>query len=246
MAFGLQRVTYLRYPGRLAAIAGLETLKRCTTGATRRAVVTAILELKVDICQRRGTARAARLVASNRTVRLNLGCGATRRPGWVGVDMRPDADLQLDLRRPLPFPDRSCAELYAEHVVEHLAYPGEVEAVLRDWYRILVPGGRVSVGVPDTAEPLACYVNGEQEYFDRFRAIGDYPPWNVTRLDHVNYHFRQQAVGFGQDHLYAYDLETLTDRLSRAGFVAVQRRDFDPERDSRPGTLYVDAVKPRA
>ena len=65
-----------------------------------------------------------------------------------------------------------------------------------------------------------------------------------TRMDQINFHFRQQGLGFGQDHLYAYDLETLTARLTAAGFVDIAHRPHDPARDSRPGTLYVDARKP--
>src|SRR5438128_1953508 len=35
--------------------------------------------------------------------------------------------------------------------------------------------------------------------------------------------------------LYAYDLETLSARLTAAGFTDVAERPFDPARDSRPG-----------
>jgi len=58
-------------------------------------------------------------------------------------------------------------------------------------------------------------------------------------------HFRQQGLGFGQDHLYAYDVETLAARLTSAGFVDIAQRPYDPARDSRAYTLYVDARKPR-
>src|SRR5947208_2725786 len=51
-------------------------------------------------------------------------------------------------------------------------------------------------------------------------------------------------LGFGQDHLYAYDVETLAARLTSAGFVDVAQRPYDPARDSRPYTLYLDARKP--
>lgn len=243
MAFGLRRPQYFGHPLRLAGLVVLEGLKRCTSGPVRRAVVVAIAEMKVAVCHARGRGRTRALLARGERLRLNVGCGGTRRPGWIGIDLNPAADLQLDIRRSLPFPDGSCLDIYAEHVLEHLAYPGEVEEVLRDWLRLLVPGGRLSIGVPDTAEPLACYLRGERAYFDGFHVQPNYPTWNVTALDHVNFHFRQQAIGFGQDHLYAYDLETLVARLTAAGFTAVQRRDFDPARDCRPGTLYVDAVK---
>jgi len=70
------------------------------------------------------------------------------------------------------------------------------------------------------------------------------PSWIETRLDQINFHFRQQGLGFGQDHLYAYDVETLAVRLTSAGFANIAERPYDPARDSRPYTIYVDARKP--
>jgi hypothetical protein len=45
-------------------------------------------------------------------------------------------------------------------------------------------------------------------YFDWCRAQPWSRPWVITRLDQINFHFRQQQIGFGQDHRYAYDVET--------------------------------------
>jgi len=44
--------------------------------------------------------------------------------------------------------------------------------------------------------------------------------------------------------LYAYRVETLAARLTSAGFVDIAQRPYDPARDSREYTLYVDARKP--
>jgi predicted SAM-dependent methyltransferase len=197
----------------------------------------------VSVCHARGIANAARVLARHAPLRLHVGCGTRLLPGWCNVDLGPEADLRVDARRRLPVRDASCIEIYSEHLVEHLAYPGEVEAVLREWHRVLVPGGRLSVGVPDAAPSLLDYAAVR----DRF--VPDHtqawcPVWIETALDQMNYLFRQQALAFGQDHLYAYDFPTLAARLASAGFVDARQRPFDRERDSRPGTLYVDAWKP--
>jgi len=192
-----------------------------------------------------GTAQACRLTTMAR-LRLNLGSGPKPRPGWVNVDLQPGADLALDIRRPLPFPKASCAELYAEHVLEHLAYPGEVEQVLADWFRVLAPGGSLSLGVPDTEGALRAYVSGDDEYFAWCRTQHWHRDWIRTHLDAINYHFRQQSPTFGEAHLYPYDFKTLAVRLAAAGFVDVRSRPFDPALDSedrRIGTLYVRAAK---
>ncbi len=128
----LARRDYLRHPVLLAEILALQALMRLTSGPARRAVGRAIGELKVAVCDRR--ARAQLAAAGCAPHRLNIGCGEKRRPGWLNIDLDPRADLRLDIRRPLPFPEGSCAEIYSEHVLEHLAYPGEVEQVLRDWW----------------------------------------------------------------------------------------------------------------
>lgn len=238
----LARRDYLRHPVLLSEILALHALMRLTSGPARRALGRAIGELKVAVCDRQ--ARAQLAAAGRAAHRLNIGCGEKLRPGWLNIDLDPRADLRLDIRRPLPFPERSCAEIYSEHVLEHLAYPGGVEEVLRDWWRVLAPGGTLSVGVPDTEYPLASYVNRVEDYFAWCRAQPRYPRWNETRLDQINFHFRQQGLGFGQDHLYAYDVETLAARLTSAGFVDIAQRPYDPARDSREYTLYVDARKP--
>jgi len=47
-------------------------------------------------------------------------------------------------------------------------------------------------------------------------------------MDQINFHFRQQGLGFGLDHLYAYDLDTLAARLTAVGFIDIAERPFDP------------------
>ena len=46
------------------------------------------------------------------------------------------------------------------------------------------------------------------------------------------------SIGRGEN------LETLAARLTSAGFVDIAQRPYDPARDSRAYTLYVDARKP--
>jgi len=69
-----------------------------------------------------------------------------------------------------------------------------------------------------------------------------HPEWVRTRLDHINYHFRQDG-----EHHYAYDEETLALALRTVGFIGIRRREFDPAIDAearRVGTLYMTATKP--
>jgi predicted SAM-dependent methyltransferase len=184
---------------------------------------------------------SAGLVASQgyrhqRGLRLHLGCGDIRKPGWINIDGR-SGDLTLDLRRPLPFPTGSCATIYSEHFLEHIDYPDAAFRLLAECYRVLEPGGTIDIGVPDTEWPLLEYAGLRDEgYFAKARSSW-HPKWCQTRLEHINYHFRQDGR-----HRFAYDYETLERALLTAGFVDVQRRSFDQQTDSlhrQPGTLYV-------
>jgi predicted SAM-dependent methyltransferase len=78
-------------------------------------------------------------------VRLNIGAGDTRIEGFTPID----AKLGHDAAR-LDYPDGSVEEIRASHILEHFGHR-EVGNVLREWVRVLKPGGRLRVAVPDFA-----------------------------------------------------------------------------------------------
>src|SRR5256885_15595045 len=98
------------------------TLKTNLSIGLRTAIRTLGQELSTQRSHRRAVRKAAALTYP---IKLNLGSGLRPRhvDGWVNVDVNSDADLQLDLREPLPFPDESVSEIYTEHFLEHLSYP---------------------------------------------------------------------------------------------------------------------------
>lgn len=81
-------------------------------------------------------------------IRLNIGAGDHAIPGFISIDQRfgHKAD-QLD------YADNSVDEVYASHVLEHFAI-GDVQRVLREWVRVLKPGGRIRVAVPSVERAL--------------------------------------------------------------------------------------------
>lgn len=83
-----------------------------------------------------------------KTLKLNVGCGKVKYPGWVNIDIEPVADLVIDVRKGLPFNDDNIDFIYSEHVLEHFTFE-EGEKVLREFYRCLKVGGVLRIAIPD-------------------------------------------------------------------------------------------------
>ena len=97
-------------------------------------------EINMYRLHRRGV-KKAKAYASQNDMKLNIGCGVNRKPGWVNIDLFPDVDLPLDMREPLPFPDNSVAIVDSEHFFEHLEYPSPAKQFLKECHRILKTDG---------------------------------------------------------------------------------------------------------
>jgi GT2 family glycosyltransferase/2-polyprenyl-3-methyl-5-hydroxy-6-metoxy-1,4-benzoquinol methylase/spore maturation protein CgeB/Tfp pilus assembly protein PilF len=81
-------------------------------------------------------------------IRLNLGCGADRREGYINVDAFVEtADLRLDIFD-LPLASGSVDEMFSSHMLEHLG-KYEVPKALAEWHRVLKDGGRIRLNLPD-------------------------------------------------------------------------------------------------
>lgn len=85
--------------------------------------------------------------------RLNLGCGSKILDGYVNVDVAPSRngkapDVQCDITQRLPFDEGSVDEVLTIHVVEHL-WRWEVVDILKEWTRVLKPGGKMVVECPN-------------------------------------------------------------------------------------------------
>jgi len=100
------------------------------------------------------TATDRRQVLARAALLINLGCNiyADRYPGWINVDLydKPGVTLRADVRR-LPLGDRCALLVFAGHLLEH--FPSEdAPALLREWWRLVLPGGSLAIVVPDIAK----------------------------------------------------------------------------------------------
>jgi predicted SAM-dependent methyltransferase len=80
-------------------------------------------------------------------MKLDLGCGRRPAPGYVGVDLHESADIQGSLLQ-VDLPDGVATDIYSSHSLEHVR-KAEVIPVLREWHRLLQPGGKLILRVPD-------------------------------------------------------------------------------------------------
>jgi predicted SAM-dependent methyltransferase len=149
-------------------------------------------------------------------VKLHYGCGSRIFPGWINVDAAHTAgiDLQMDLRTPLPLRSNSTRFIFAEHVLEHMDPRTDLPRVLKEFHRVLKPGGVVRVIVPDLAKYCDAYVRSDLEWF---RHVIPGTPIRSQAMNDVFYlHF----------HRHVHDFESLAGSLRDAGFRRIEQTDY--------------------
>lgn len=155
------------------------------------------------------TERSAHEPQAESSLRLNIG-GTQRREGWEIVDILPgsDADNVGDCANLGAFADESVDEVYASHVLEHIGYTNELPTALGHIYRILKPGARLRVSVPDLDTLFRLYLNPEHDQKTR---------WDIMQIIYGGqvdeYDYRK--LGFSWDSLRRY--------LRQIGFRDIQR-----------------------
>jgi len=85
-------------------------------------------------------------------MKLNLGCGQNKLPGYVNVDREASMapDLVMDLEAfPWPFEDDSVEKIMAKHVLEHVGGDPKVFIrIMQELYRVCRAGAEIEIWVP--------------------------------------------------------------------------------------------------
>lgn len=128
-------------------------------------------------------------------MKLHLGCGNIVLPGYIGIDRKNGQEVY-----PLAYDDNTADEIYASHILEHFSHR-EVEAVLRDWVRVLKPGGDLFIAVPDFEKISQLYLDGKELNIQGYIMGG--------HVDNDDYH------------KCLFDAEMLTELMQDAGLECV-------------------------
>jgi predicted SAM-dependent methyltransferase len=161
------------------------------------------------------------------TLRLHIGCGTNALPNWINIDCIarvPGVVTDIDITA-LPYPDASVDEILAEHVFEHFSF-AEEGIVWPEMARVLRPGGRLTMEVPDFAWVCRTFLNAQDDWRD-FYVVGhpDHYAGCGRRLDQrwgiLQTMFFGNQNGAGQFHHSAYTEGKLRAIGNKLGFQSI-------------------------
>ncbi len=146
-------------------------------------------------------------------MKLNIGAGATPREGYLSVDIQ-GGDITAEAWD-LPCDDDSVDAIYSRHMIEHVT-PKQAGDCLREWVRVLKPGGVCRVICPDRDRVL--------------RDIGNY---HIDPTKGKTYHLcaMHSLYGWQRDeydfHKWAWNETELRELMKAAGLHSIARLASD-------------------
>lgn len=151
-------------------------------------------------------------------MKLNLGAGNQPYEGYIGVSLSGyAADVIHDLSDPLPYPDSSVEEIFANHLLEHFPL-WQIPHLLHDWYRVLQDRGILWGFVPDGPTIANLYLEAVTQDDWRLRSI--------CLTNFLGEYHANEYAGPGQIHYAIYDKALLELVLARAGFSQINVAEY--------------------
>jgi SAM-dependent methyltransferase len=149
------------------------------------------------------------------STRIEIGGGPHAQRGFLHVDIDPGAH-HLEWVAPawaLPLPDDWATEIVAVHALEHVE-PARLVATLDEWRRVLAPGGRVEIHVPNGPALMEAFVARpvEEKWPIMGSILGMYCSPAVRD---------PRELGLRSDHQLIFDAPMLRWALEAAGFADV-------------------------
>jgi SAM-dependent methyltransferase len=150
------------------------------------------------------------------STRLEIGGGPHAQEGFLHVDIDPGAH-HLEWVAPawkLPVADGWASEIVAVHALEHVE-PARLVETLQEWHRVLAPGGRVEVHVPNGAALMEAFLARPvpEKWPIMGSILGMYCGPDVRD---------PRGLTMRSDHQLIFDVPLLRWALESAGFDAVR------------------------
>jgi len=159
----------------------------------------------------------------NKLEYLNVGCGDNTHENFINLDYfwSQKVDICMDItKKKYPIKDNSLKGIYSEHCIEHISFQ-HFEQNIKEFYRMLKPGGVLRIITPDGEIYLDIYErrkkgeNLRMPYEDGF----------ITGMARINGIFRNHG------HKFIHDFETIYKILEQTGFKNIKREKFKSGRD---------------
>jgi predicted SAM-dependent methyltransferase len=103
-------------------------------------------------------------------IKLHIG-GKEAHPDWkiFDIEPRPEVDYVGNASDLSQFADNSITAIYASHILEHFYHNLDNELIntMKEWYRVLKPGGQLLISVPDLKKICWLYLHPQFTVIDR-------------------------------------------------------------------------------
>lgn len=195
--------------------------------------------------------------------RVQYGCGFSAPPGWKNFDSSatlrferlpligrlytkneqrfPDNVRYGDIVKGLPLPKQSCEAVYASHVLEHLSLR-DFRLALSNTRELLADWGLFRLVVPDLAILATRYLHSN----DQNAASAFMEQSHLGLLDRQRGLQGLMTTWLGNgSHLWMWDLNSIRQELSAAGFTEIERCNFGDEpvfAEVEDESRFVDAL----
>lgn len=156
--------------------------------------------------------------------KLDFGCGPSAKPGFAGVDIRPEKGVRFccqawEIVRHVP--PVSISEIYSRHFFEHLSFP-QGKMTLEAWVKILKHGGILQIVLPDMRFHIDQFLDPDQDkpspanphWTTRQHAIAGLWGWQ-----------READTQMWDIHKSGYDFDLLHATLDAHGFQNIERQE---------------------
>jgi len=162
-------------------------------------------------------------IKGSNPVRLHLGCGEQRFDDYINIDLNKTraTDLVCDINK-LPYPDLSVERIEAYHVIEHLPRH-DLPKALKNWFRVMAPGGVLVIECPDLDKVIAEYIKGNEKRINSIFGLQRFP---------------------GDTHLFGYNFKRLSEILAEVGFKNIQMENPRDYHAKDEPCLRIRCIKP--